>query len=101
MRFQGAPKYFVLMVIVYAGLCLPGLIWPGYLDSPLGVIVAVPYLSIYLFHGVGIPGLLEHDGACGWGWCSPSLAGWGLLVGFWMLVAWLLACGLARIRRRT
>jgi hypothetical protein len=35
-------------------------------------LVMLPLLSIYLFHTLGIPGLLQHAGACGWGMCSPT-----------------------------
>jgi hypothetical protein len=31
----------------------------------------VPFISVYAIHSLGIPGLLQHDGACGWGWCAP------------------------------
>lgn len=87
-------KVFAFMVSGYALLCLPALVWPHYLDSTLGIIVAVPYLSVYLFHGIGIPGLLQNNGACGWGWCAPSSFGWFFLGGFWGTVLWLVAWGI-------
>ena len=59
------------------------------------VSVMVPYLSVYLFNNLGIPGLLEHGGRCGWGWCSPTGFGWVFLIVFWIAVAWLIAWGLA------
>ena len=72
-------------------LAVPGYFWPSYLDSPAGLLVAVPYLSIYLFHKAGVPGLLEHNGLCGWGWCAPTLFGWCFIVAFWLMLAWWLA----------
>lgn len=52
-------------------------------------------LAIYFFRYVGIPGLLEHGGQCGWGWCSPTIFGWVFLAAFVLLCLWLLAWGLA------
>ena len=60
----------------------------------------VPYLSVHLFNNIGIPGLLEHGGRCGWGWCSPTAFGWVFLIVFWIAVAWLVAWGLARLTVR-
>ncbi len=92
-------KFFAAIIAIFLLLSLPALVWPSYLDSPAGLIVAVPYLSIYLFHKIGIPGLLEHNGLCGWGWCAPTLSGWGFLFTFWLLIAWLLAWGLSSLTR--
>lgn len=92
-------RFFVALIGLFALLVSPAFFWPGYLDSPAGLIVAVPFLSIYLFHQFGIPGLLEHNGACGWGWCAPTPFGWVFLCAFWLLLAWLLAWGLASLTR--
>ncbi len=92
-------RFFVALIGLFALLVSPAFFWPGYLDSPAGLIVAVPFLSIYLFHQFGIPGLLEHNGACGWGWCAPTPFGWVFLCAFWLLLAWLLAGGLASLTR--
>ena len=86
-------------IAALVALCVPALIWPNYLDSPIGLIVAIPYLSVYLFHSLGIPGLLQNNGACGWGWCPPSMFGWGFLCTFWLAVLWLLARGVSRCWR--
>jgi hypothetical protein len=88
-------KFFAAIVAIFLLLSLPALAWPNYLDSPAGLIVAIPYLSIYLFHKVGIPGLLEHNGLCGWGWCAPTIFGWVFLFTFWLLIAWLIAWGIS------
>jgi len=95
-RRRTAPV-FIALVGLYGLLLLPGLFFPAYLDSPLGLLAAIPYLSIYLFHALGIPGLLQHDGACGWGWCAPSLAGWVFLLLLWGGLAWLAARGLCSL----
>lgn len=88
-------KFLAGIIIVFLLISLPALVWPGYLDSPAGLIVAVPYLSIYLFHKIGIPGLLVNNGLCGWGWCAPTIFGWVFLFTFWLLIAWLIAWGLS------
>jgi hypothetical protein len=87
---------FLLMLLGGIGvLLLPAAIWPKYLDSPLGIALVFPYLSIYLFHALGIPGLLQHNGACGWGWCAPTAFGWVFLCAVWLAVAWFIAWRLA------
>ena len=88
-----------ILLASFALLTLPGLVWPKYLDSPLGIVVAVPYISIYLFHGLGIPGLLENNGACGWGWCAPTPFGLVFLCIVWLVIAWLMAWGIATVFR--
>jgi hypothetical protein len=88
-------KILAAIITGYLLLLLPAQIWTGYLDTPVGIILVFPYLSIYLFHGIGIPFLLQNNGACGWGWCAPTLFGWVFLGAFWILVVWLIAAGLA------
>jgi hypothetical protein len=88
---------FTVLLAAFALLTLPALVWPRYLDSPLGVVAAVPYLSIYLFHGIGVPGLLQNNGACGWGWCAPTPCGWAFLCLVWLGIAWLIAWGIASV----
>jgi hypothetical protein len=93
-------QFFAAFVAGFALLSLPGLVWPGYLDTPIGIVVALPWLSVYLFHTLGIPGLLEHGGACGWGWCAPTAFGWAFTAIVWLLACWLLAWGAARASDR-
>jgi hypothetical protein len=88
-------KFLAVFILIYFLLLSPGLIWPKYLDSPVGLLAAFPFLSVYLFHGIGIPFLLEHNGACGWGWCAPTLFGWIFICVFWLLVSWLVAAFIA------
>jgi hypothetical protein len=89
-------KILGLLLAAYAALVLAGLLGPP-LESLSGQLLLVPFLSIYLFHRLGVPGLLEHDGYCGWGWCSPTPFGWTFLALFWAAVAWLVAWGIARL----
>ena len=81
--------YVVLVVCAYWG--------PSSLAAIGSYFVMVPLLSVFVFHKVGIPGLLENNGACGWGWCAPTVFGWALLAFFWTGVVWLAAWALARL----
>lgn len=94
-------KTFAILIAILVVLLLPASIWPGYLDSPVGIVLAMPYLSIYLFHFIGIPGLLVNNGMCGWGWCAPTLFGWVFLCSFWLFIVWLLAWGIASLSDRS
>jgi len=91
MQLNSTLKMMLLILACYALLWAPAYFWPNYLDSPATLILTAPYLAVYIFHNIGIPGLLEHSGACGWGWCSPTFLGWLFLAVFWLLVVWLLA----------
>jgi len=78
-----------LLVIVglYVTALLVALVWPKYMDSPVGILLVFPYLSVYLFHSLGVPGLLEHAGACSWGWCKPTWFGFAFIAVFWLGLA--------------
>lgn len=89
-------KILVALVGGYALLVLPAYLGPSPLQDISTYFFLVPFLSVHLFHHLGIPGLLEHGGACGWGWCSPTLLGWAFLALFWLGLAWLAAWGIAR-----
>jgi hypothetical protein len=91
---------FLALLATLALFASPSLVWPAYLDSPVGLVVTVPYLSVYLFHSIGIPGLLQNNGACGWGWCAPTTFGWVFLSLVWATVAWLIAWLIAVATRR-
>lgn len=93
-------KVLAGLLLVYGLLVVPGFIWPAYAESPAGLFLLVPSLSIYLFHKAGVPGLLENDGLCGWGWCAPTPFGWVFLALFWLAVAWLVAWAIAALSRR-
>ena len=89
------------LLSAYVVLSIPAWWGPAFLEEVSTYIYMVPILAIYLFHSVGIPGLLEHNGACGWGLCSPTIVGWVFLVLFWLSVAWLTAWGVARLTARS
>lgn len=90
-------KILVIIILAYVLLTLPGCFWASYLESPVGIAVVLPFLSIYLFHKSGIPGLLVNDGNCGWSWCAPTLFGWVFLVAFWIILMWIIAWGIATL----
>jgi len=93
-------KILALLVAGYGLLVALGFVWPAYFDAFGAFLLLMPLLSVYAFHKLGVPGVLEHNGLCGWGWCSPTLFG-GLFTGaFWLLAAWLLAWGLAALTDR-
>jgi hypothetical protein len=94
-------KILAVLLTAYALLVISAYWGPAYLEGMSSYFVIVPFLSIYIFHKLGIPGLLEHNGACGWGWCSPTASGWAFLVVFWIAVAWFIAWGLARLTARS
>ena len=94
------PRTLGILAVLLAGyglLVIPAYWGPSYLEEISSHFVMVPFLSIYAFHKLGIPGLLESHGACGWGWCSPTAFGWAFLVAFWIAAAWLIAWGVARL----
>ena len=93
-------KIFALIVAAYALVVLPGFFWPSYFESPAGILVLVPGLSVYFFHTVGVPGLLEHNGFCGWGLCSPTLFGMVFVVAFWVVAVWCVAWAVAALISR-
>lgn len=84
-------KIMAALLLGYFLIWLPALFSSAYLDSPIGIIAALPFLSVYLFHLAGVPGLLEHNGACGWGWCAPTVFGWIFIACFWFFMFWLAA----------
>lgn len=94
-------KILAALLAGYALLVVPAYWGPSYLEAISSYFVMVPFLAVYIFHKFGIPGLLESNGACGWGWCSPTAFGWAFLVLFWIGVAWFIAWGLARLTARS
>ncbi len=97
------PRTLKLLALILAGyglLLLPATIWPSWLDSPAGVLLMAPWLSVYMLHGAGVPGLLQHNGLCGWGWCSPTITGWLVAAAFWLGTSWLVAWGITSLTDR-
>ena len=89
---------FFIILALYGLLWLPGLLMgSAYLDTPFGLVAILPFLSVYLLDMIGIPGLLQNNGACGWGWCAPTLFGWVFVAALWLGAVYLLSTGLARL----
>jgi hypothetical protein len=84
----------------YLLLAAPAYLGPVALREYSAVLVMPVVLSLYVFHRLGVPGLLENDGLCGWGWCGPTAFGLVFLALFWLAVAWLAAWALARFFAR-
>ena len=91
---------FATLVAAYFLLAAPAYVGPSGLGEYSAIVVMPVILSLYLFDRVGVPGLLENDGLCGWGWCGPTAFGLVFLALFWLGVAWLAAWGLARLLAR-
>ena len=60
-------KTLAILVAGYVLLALPAYWGPAVLKEMSSYLVMLPFLSVYLFHTLGIPGLLQHGGSCGWG----------------------------------
>jgi hypothetical protein len=83
-------KILASLLAGYAGLWLLATLAPDE-TGPLALILMAPLLSVYLLHRLGVPGLLEHHGLCGWGWCAPTIFGWVFTSAVLLACAWLLA----------
>jgi hypothetical protein len=92
-----ALKIFAAIVVTYVILTLPGYWWPEYLNSPLGILVLVPFFTVAIFHMIGIPHVLANDGLCGWGWCAPTVLGWVLSYSLWLVIIWLVSVGFSKL----
>ena len=93
-------RIFCGIFSAYAVLSLPAWFGPAFLEGISSYIYMTPILAVYLFHWLGIPGLLQHGGHCGWGLCAPTITGWVVLVMFWIGVVWLVALGIAHLTLR-
>jgi hypothetical protein len=87
-------------VVVYSLGLLAWLLWPAFRESLIGKFVAIPLFSTYLFEHFGVPGLTDR-GSCDWMWCRPTALGVVVVAAIWLGVAWLVAVGIARLRRPT
>jgi len=92
-------KILAALLVLYGLVLLCAYNGPADFE-PLAVAAMIPYLSLHLFNKLGLPGLLEHGGHCGWGMCAPTPFGWVFLALFWLGAAWLAAWGLAALTWR-
>jgi hypothetical protein len=97
LRRRATLLIFLVLLALWALLLAPALVVDGYLDSPMGLLLLVPFLSIYLFNAMGISGVLESNGACGWGWCAPTGFGWALMAAVWLGLTYGLAALISRV----
>ena len=93
-------KILALILAAYGLLAIFAAVRPVDSESAAGVLLAIPLLSVYVLHSAGVPGLLQHNGLCGWGWCSPSILGWMFAAALWLGIAWLVAWGIASLTRK-
>jgi hypothetical protein len=84
------------LVVAYVLLAVPAYTGPSFLWPFSSELAVAPLLSIYLLHHLGVPGLLQHRGACGWGLCGPTAFGWCVCGVLWVGVAWLVAWRVTR-----
>jgi hypothetical protein len=89
---------------VFAALVVAAVLFTAVAHADLGTVSDIaglgllfPFFTSALLHKAGVPGVLEHNGACGWGWCSPTVLGWMLTALIWAGAFWLLAMGVARL----
>jgi hypothetical protein len=90
---------FTALVASYVIIAAPAYLGPAALGEYSAVLVTPLVLSLYVFHRLGVPGLLENDGLC-WSWCGPTAFGLVFLALFWLALAWLAAWALARLLAR-
>jgi len=92
-------KILAAILVGYGAIVLCAYRGPEALQEIAAPALLAPYLSLHLFNHLGVPGLLEHEGNCGWGLCAPSLPGWVFAVVLWLTIAWLAAWAIATIFR--
>jgi len=63
------------------------------------MIVAIPPFSVYLFEHLGVPGLTDPKN-CDWMWCKPTSFGVIFTTAVWLIAAWLISAGIARLTER-
>lgn len=95
-----APRLFAAAVTTYGLGLLVWLLWPSFAESFIGGIVAIPPFSIYVFEHFGVPGLTDRSD-CNWMWCKPTTLGIVITTIVWLVVAWFVSVGVARLSRST
>lgn len=95
-------KHFIWIISIYAILASIVITFKGVLNFyVVTIILGLPFYTVHIFHRIGVPGVLEHNGYCGWGLCSPTKFGWLLSICFLVFVAWLIARVTERLTRRS
>ena len=94
-----APRLFTAAVTTYGLGLLAWLRSPSFAESFIGGIVAIPPFSVYVFEHLGVPGLTDRSD-CDWMWCKPTTLGIVFTTVVWLVVAWLVAVGVARVAGR-
>ncbi len=84
-------KVFVALLLGYYAIIALCLLSPKALSSPLGILMVPLVFASYLLFKAGIPWVLENAGACGWGWCMPTAAGFLLGSLLFVPVLWLVS----------
>ena len=79
-------KIFVVILTLYVALSSFVLVFPSYIESPLGWLLRGPLVSLMV---------VEHIGLLA-GWCSP----WLVVVGIWLGLAWAVAWLVATVRKK-
>jgi hypothetical protein len=93
-------RLFAAAVAAYGAVWLAGWLWPGFGESFLGQLAAVPPFTVYLFEEMGIPGLTDRS-RCDWMWCRPTILGIVVTTLVWLAAAWGASLGIVRLVRAT
>jgi hypothetical protein len=95
-----APRLFAAGVTAYGLGLLAWLRWPSFGESFIGKFVGIPPFSIYVLEHFGAPGLTDRSD-CNWMWCKPTRFGIVFTTTVWLVVAWFVSVGVARLSRST
>jgi hypothetical protein len=95
---MSAARLFAAVVTAYGLGLLGWLLSPSFRESFIGKFVAIPPFSIYLFEHLGVPGLTDR-GDCNWMWCKPTRLGIVFTTTVWLVGAWFVSVGVARLGR--
>lgn len=87
-------KILALVLVLYGAACLPAALELPFLERASTWFILAPFFTSHVLHELGVPGLLDHAGRCGWGWCAPTTLGWALTGLIWLGVTWVLAWGI-------
>ena len=89
------PRFIAVLTLV-AAHCAAIFAAPHLPDRLAAGVAGTIYLPLMLFAALGLP---VFGPAESWGWPSPTVLGWGLLLLVWVGLWWLVISGLARLLR--